>query len=145
MYSQFNEQFAAATREFADAAAQVNRLAIESTESIFALQLAAIQDRANATFAFLGEAAEVRDADGIKNIWPKGVQVARENLERGVAVSQKMMEHSSKTNEQIADITKSQLASAAQTAQSSAEQVANAVNEKSQSFAKGAGKASKAK
>ncbi|QOY62433.1 phasin family protein [Lysobacter sp. H21R4] len=145
MYSQFNEQFAAATREFADAAAQVNRLAIESTESIFALQLAAIQDRANATFAFLGEAAEVRDADGIKNIWPKGVQVARENLERGVAVSQKVMEHSSKTNEQIADITKSQLASAAQTAQSSAEQVANAVNEKSQSFAKGAGKASKAK
>lgn len=145
MYTQFNEQFAAATREFADAAAQVNRLAIESTESIFALQLAAIQDRANATFAFLGEAAEVRDADGIKNIWPKGVQVARENLERGVAVSQKVMEHSSKTNEQIADITKSQLASAAQTAQSSAEQVANAVNEKSQSFAKGAAKASKAK
>ncbi|QOW24214.1 phasin family protein [Lysobacter sp. H23M47] len=145
MYTQFNEQFAAATREFADAAAQVNRLAIESTESIFALQLAAIQDRANATFAFLGEAAEVRDADGMKNIWPKGVQVARENLERGVAVTQKVMEHSSKANEQIADISKSQLASAAKTAQSSAEQVANAVNEKTQSFAKNASKASKAK
>ncbi len=145
MYNQFNEQFAAATRQFADAAAQVNRLAIESTEALFSMQLAAVTDRANATFAFLGEAAEVRDADALKAIWPKGVQVARENVERGVAVSQEVMGHTTKANEQIADIAKIQLESAAKTAQASAEQVSKVVTEKAQSFAQQASKASKAK
>ena len=145
MYRQFNEQFAAATRQFADAAAQVNRLAIESTESLFSLQLAAITDRANATFAFLGEAAEVRDADALKAIWPKGVQVARENIERGVAVGQEVIGRTGKANEQIADIAKMQFESATRTAQANAEQVAKTVTEKAESFAKSATKASKAK
>ena len=145
MYSQFNEQFAAATRQFADAAAQVNRLAIENTESLFSLQLAAITDRANATFAFLGEAAEVRDADALKAIWPKGVQVARENIERGVAVGQEVIGRTGKANEQIADIAKVQFESATRTAQANAEQVAKTVTEKAESFAKSATKASKAK
>ncbi len=145
MYSQFNEQFTAAARQFADAAAQVNRLAIENTEALFSLQLAAIQDRANATFAFIGEAAEVRDADSLKTVWPKGLQVARENIERGVAVGQEAMGRTSKANEQIADIAKTHLESAAKTAQASSEQVAKAVSEKAQSFAQQTAKASKAK
>ena len=145
MYSQFNEQFTAAARQFADAAAQVNRLAIENTEALFSLQLAAIQDRANATFAFIGEAAEVRDADSLKTVWPKGLQVARENIGRGVAVGKEAMGRTSKANEQIADIAKTQLESAAKTAQASSEQVAKAVSEKAQSFAQQTAKASKAK
>ncbi len=145
MYTQFNEQFAAATRQFADAAAQINRLAVENTEALFGLQLAAIQDRANATFAFIGEAAEVRDAEALKTVWPKGVQVARDNVERGVAVSQEVMGRTTKANEQIAEIAKGQLESAAKSAQASAEQVGQAVNEKAQSFAQQAAKASKAK
>ncbi|MGY0558625.1 MULTISPECIES: phasin family protein [unclassified Lysobacter] len=145
MYQQFNEQFAAATRQFADAAAQVNRLAIENVEAVFGLQMAAIEDRANATFAFLGEAAEVRDADGLKKIWPKGVQVARENVERGVAIGQEVIGRTTKANEQISDITKSQLEATAKTTQANAEKVAKAVTEKAESFTKGATKASKSK
>ncbi|HEU4773811.1 phasin family protein [Lysobacter sp. CW239] len=145
MYQQFNEQFAVATRQFAEAAAQVNRLAIENTEALFGLQLAAIEDRANATFAFLGEFAEVRDADGLKKIWPKGVQVARENVERGVAVGQEVIGRTTKANEQIGDIAKSQLEAAVKTTQANAEQVAKSVTEKAESFAKGATKAAKAK
>ena len=34
MYQPFNEQFAAATRQFADAAAQVNRLALDNAEAV---------------------------------------------------------------------------------------------------------------
>ena len=85
MYQQFNEQFAAATRQFAETAAQVNRLALDNAGAVFGLQLAAIEDRANATFAFLGEATQVRDAEGLKDLLPKAAQVARENIERGVA------------------------------------------------------------
>ena len=41
MYPQFNEQFTAATRQFADTAAQINRLALENAEKVFGLQLSA--------------------------------------------------------------------------------------------------------
>src|SRR5690606_11752407 len=82
MYQQFNEQFAAATRQFADTEAQVNRIALENAQAVFGLQMAAMEDRATATFAFLGEATNVRDAEGMKDLLPKGVQVVRENAER---------------------------------------------------------------
>ena len=63
MYQPINEQFAAATRQFAETAAQANRLALDNASAVFGLQLAAIEERVNATFAFFGEAAEVRDIE----------------------------------------------------------------------------------
>src|SRR5688500_11946917 len=108
MYQPFNEQFAAATRQFADTAAQVNRLALDNAEAVFGLQLAAINERVNATFAFFGEAAEVRDIDGLKTLFPKGVQVARENVERAVSTSQDVFARTLKANEAIGQIAKSQ-------------------------------------
>lgn len=113
MYQPFNEQFAAATRQFADAAAQVNRLALDNAEAVFGLQLSAIEDRVNATFAFLGEAAEVRDFDSFKTLWPKGAQVARENLERGIATGQEVFGRSLKAHGAITELAKSQFESAA--------------------------------
>lgn len=124
MYQQFNEQFAAATRQFADTAAQINRIALQNAEAVFGLQLAAINERTSATFAFLGEAAEVRDIDGMKNLMPKGVQVARENIERAVSTGQEVFGRSIKANEAIGEIAKSQGESFAQKAQATAENVA---------------------
>ena len=99
MYQQFNEQFAAATRQFADAAAQVNRIALENAETVFGLQLAAINERVNANFAFWGEAAEVRDAEALKALLPKAAQVARENIERAVSTGQEVLGHTAKTTQ----------------------------------------------
>src|SRR3569832_853984 len=73
-FHQFNDQFASASRQFADTAGQVSRLALGNAEQVFGLQLAAIEQNVNATFAFWGELAEPRDADGLKRLWPKGVQ-----------------------------------------------------------------------
>ena len=115
MYQPFNEQFAAATRQFAETAAQANRLALESAEAVFGLQLAAIEERVNATFAFFGEAAEVRDLDGLKTLLPKGVQVARENLERGVSTGQEVFGRTLKTQGAITELAKSQFEAAAKT------------------------------
>ncbi len=115
MYQPFNEQFAAATRQFAETAAQVNRLALDNAEAVFGLQLAAIEERVNATFAFLGEAAEVRDLDGLKTLWPKGVQVARENLERGVSTGQEVFGRTLKAQGAISELAKSQFEAAAKT------------------------------
>jgi len=121
MNQQFNEQFAAATRQFADTAAQINRLALSNAQAVYGLQLAAIEERVNATFAFWGEAAEARDLDGLKNLLPKGVQVARESLERAVATNQDVLGRNVKTQEAIGELAKSQFEAVAQKAQATAQ------------------------
>ena len=128
MYQDFNEQFAAASRQFADTAAQVNRLALENAEKVFGLQLATFEENANATFAFWGEIAQARDFDGLKAAWPKGVQVARENVERAVSTGQEVIGRTLKTNEAIAQIAKSQVESASAKVQAKAEEAVNAAS-----------------
>ncbi|WP_242112878.1 phasin family protein [Luteimonas aquatica] len=130
MSYQFNEQFAAASRQFADAAAQFNRLTLENAEKVFGLQLATFEENANATFAFLGEVAEIRDIDGLKAVWPKGLQVARENAERVVTTGQEVFGRTLKTNEAIAELAKAQVASTTAKAQAQAEQVVKAATAK---------------
>ena len=119
--NQINEQFANTSRQFADTASQVNRLALENAENVLGLQLAAIQQNVNATFAFWGELAEVRDLDGIKTLLPKGAQVARESIERAVATSQDVLGRTVKTQEVIGELAKSQFEAVAQKAQATAE------------------------
>jgi hypothetical protein len=122
MYQDFNQQFAAASRQFADTAAQVNRLALENAEKVFGLQLATFEENANAAFAFWGEVAEARDFDGLKAVLPKGAQVARENVERAVSTGQEVFGRTLKTNEAIARIAKDQVESASAKVQAKAEE-----------------------
>lgn len=130
MYQQFNDQFTQSTRQFADTTAQVGRLALENTEAVFGLQLAAMSESMNATFAFWGELAEVRDIDGLKAVWPKGVQVARENVERSIGTGQEVYGRTLKTNEAIAQIAKGQIETVTESMQAGAETVAKAANRK---------------
>lgn len=123
MYQNFNEQFAVASRQFADTATQVNRLALENVEKVFGLQLASFEDTANAAFAFWGEVAEARDFDSLKAVLPKGVQMARENVERVVSTGQEVFGRTLKTNEAIAQIAKAQVESATAKVQVNAEEV----------------------
>ena len=126
---QFNEQFAAASRQFADTAAQINRIALDNAEAVFGLQLSALSERANATFAFFGEAAQARDLDALKTLFPKGVQVARENVERAVSVGQDVFGRALKANEAIGQIAKAQLETVAAKTQATVEEAtAKAVN-----------------
>ena len=119
--NQFNEQSAAATRQFADTAAQINRLALSNAQAVYGLQIAAIEERVNATFAFWGEAAETRDLDGLKTLLPKGVQVARESVERAVATGQDVLGRTVKAQEEITELAKSQFEAVAQKAQANAQ------------------------
>ena len=112
MYQQINEQFAAASRQFADTAAQVNRIALENAEKVFGLQLSTIEENVNATFAFWGELANARDFDSLKTLFPKGVQVARDSIERSISVGQEVYGRTIKTNEAISEIAKGQFEAA---------------------------------
>ena len=124
MYQQqFNEQFAAATRQFAETAARVNRLAIENAEQVFGLQIAAIEENANATFAFWNQLTEARDFNGLRDVVPAGVQVTRENTERAIAAGQEIYDRTVKTNEAIAQIAKGEIEQLAAKAQAEAEKV----------------------
>lgn len=105
---QFNEQFSKAAGQFASVAANINRLALENAEKAFGLQLAAIEENANAAFAFAGELVEVRDVEGLKNVWPKGVQVARANAERSFGAAQEAFASTVKANEAIGAQVKAQ-------------------------------------
>ena len=144
--NQFNDQFASASRQFADTAGQVSRLALANAEQVFGLQLAAIEQNVNATFAFWGELAETRDVDGLKTLWPKGVQVARENVERAISTGQEVFGRTLKTNEAIGQIAKGQFERATAQAKDVAEQVGKAANnatEQASEQVKAAGKVAK--
>src|SRR3546814_17537776 len=80
--NQINEQFVNATRQFAEASAEANRLALPNAQDIFGLQLAAVEKNATATFPFFGELDAVPDAVGLKDGRPKGEQVALANSQR---------------------------------------------------------------
>ena len=125
-----NEQITAATRQFADTAAKINTIAINTAQDVFNAQIAALTDRAAATFAFFGEAAQVRDLDTAKNLWPKGVQVARENIERAVATTQEVAETATKSAEQIGLIAKGQFEDATANAEAAVKKVAKTVAKK---------------
>ena len=127
MYQQYNNpfsnQFSNSTRQFADTSAQVGRLALENTQAVFGLQLATLEENMSAAFAFWGELAEVRDMDALKTVWPKGVQIARENVERSIVSGQQAFGRTVKTNEAIAQIAKDQFDTVAATVQVDAENV----------------------
>ena len=121
-----NEQFAAASRQFVQTAAQVNRLALNHAEQVFALQLGAFEQNVTAAFAHLGELAEVRDAEGLRQAWPKGLQIARENVERTVAAGQEVVDRTVKAGEALGQIARSQFETATAQAKAGAEQVEKA-------------------
>lgn len=130
MYQQFNEQFAAASRQFADTAAQINRLALDNATKAFGLQLAAFEQNVTATFAFFGEVADVRDPEQLKTVWPKGLQVAHENAERALSTGQEVFGRTLKANEAIGQIAKAQFEAASEQAKDAAETVTKAAKAK---------------
>ncbi|WP_233263101.1 phasin family protein [Cognatiluteimonas profundi] len=144
--NQFNDQFTSATRQFADTAAQVNRLALDNAGQVFGLQMAAIEKNVNAAFAFWGELAETRDMDGLKALWPRGAQIARENVERTISTSQEVLGRTIKANEAIGQVAKGQFerssAQVNEAANQVNDQVTKATNDATQQF-KAAGKGNK--
>src|SRR5690606_30727322 len=82
MSYQFNDPFSAYTQQFSAVAARFNRLALENAETVLGLQLRTLEKNVEATTSFLGEFAGASDLDAYRNLWPKGLQVARDNAQR---------------------------------------------------------------
>ncbi|WP_460812793.1 phasin family protein [Luteimonas pelagia] len=126
MYQQINEQFAAASRQFADAAVRAQRLALDNAEAVVGLQLAAFEQNAAAGLAWLEEAGAARDFEALKAVSQKGVQIARENTERALGVGREVLERNLKTGEALAGIAKTQAESAVAQAREGVDEVTKA-------------------
>ena len=117
MSAQLNEQFTTFTHQFAAAAARANRLALENAETIFGVQLKAFEKNIDATTAYFTELAEIRDVEAYKTVFPKGLQIAKDNAERVAAANQEVIGLTLKTNEAIGQLAKSQFEAVSETAQ----------------------------
>ena len=109
MYEQFNSQLLALGKSFADATVKAQGLTLEGFERIADLQIKAIENHVSATSAFWAEAAEVRDFDGAKAIWPKGVQLAKQSAEKLYSTGQEVIGVTLKTNEALGNLIKGSL------------------------------------
>ncbi|HZF97374.1 MAG TPA: phasin family protein [Pseudoxanthomonas sp.] len=116
MSAQFND-FSSYTHQFAAAAARANRMALETVETVFGVQLKTFEKNMDATTAFFSELAEVRDIEGYKNVWPKGVQVVRDNAERVVAATQEVIGLTLKNGESLGQMAKVQMEAASENVQ----------------------------
>lgn len=101
-----HEGFDRYTQQFATFATRANRLAMENAESAFDLQLQALGQTVSATTDLLGEWAGARSADSLQALWPKGLQVVRDNFERAVSVQHEVVGMSLKTSGAIGDLVK---------------------------------------
>ena len=126
--NQFNDQITKSTAQFADVAANVNRLALENAQKAFGLQLATLQENTTAAFAFWGELTNVRDMDGLKAVMPKGAQIARASTERSMGTAQEVFANTVKTNEAISALAKGQFEAATAQAQAEVEKVTKAAS-----------------
>lgn len=106
MFEQINTPSMALGKGYADAFVKAQGLALAGLERITELNLKAFEDRVKASVDFWSEAAEVRDFEGVKAIWPKGVQLAKENAEKLYANGQEVAGVSAKTSEAIGSLAK---------------------------------------
>lgn len=115
MFEQINVQVLNAGKQFADAAFKAHGIAIEGFEKAIALQVKTAEDRWNATLAFLTEAAQVSNLEGIKTIAPKSIALVRETAEKGYVISQELVNVSVKTTEALGNLAKGQFEAANET------------------------------
>jgi phasin family protein len=106
MSDYFNTQALALSKSFADTAFKAHTLAVEGFERVTNLQLKALENRMAATVEFFSEAAEVRDFDGIKTIFPKGVSLVKENAEKFYLNGQEVFGVTVKTTEALGQLAK---------------------------------------
>jgi hypothetical protein len=101
MTQPFNNQLFAFTKQFTDSAFKAQSVALKGLEAVAELQLKALEQQANVSAGFIGEALETRDVDGLRALWEKGTSLSRSNAEQAVAVSQEILAITQKTAESL--------------------------------------------
>jgi aspartokinase-like uncharacterized kinase len=113
MYEQINaKQFVTLSKQFSDAAFKAHTLAVSGLERAVEVQLKAIETQVNAAVDFFSEAAETRDADSARSLFPKSIALAKDSAEKVYATTQELIGLTVKTTEAIGDLVKANIESA---------------------------------
>lgn len=116
MYEQFNsKQFISLGKQLSDAAFKAHGLAVASFEKAIDMQLKTMENRVNATVEFWSDAAEVRDMEGARALFPKSVSLAKDSAEKFYATSQELVGLTVKTGEAIGTVVKGSIESTNET------------------------------
>jgi hypothetical protein len=116
MSAQF-EGFDRHTQQFAALATRANQLALENAESAFGLQLQVLERNVSATTGLLGEFADARNLDSFQALWPKGLQLARDNFERVASAQDEVVGMSLKASEVIGELARQRFEQGSEPAQ----------------------------
>jgi phasin family protein len=111
MFEQMNSQSMALGKGYTDAFVKAQSLMMAGFERITELNLKTFEDRLKASVDFWSEAAEIRDLESAKTIWPKSVALAKESAEKIYANSQEVLGVSMKTSEAIGSLAKGSMQS----------------------------------
>ncbi len=106
MNEYFNTHALTLSKSFADAAFKAHTLAVEGLERVTHINLKALENNVAATADFFAEAAEVRDFDSLKTIFPKGVNLVKDSAEKLYANGQEVLGVTVKTGEALSQIAK---------------------------------------
>jgi hypothetical protein len=108
MFENAHTPFVSLSKQIAENTFKAQLLALESIERVADLQMKALEERMNATMAFFGEAAELRDFDSARAFWPKGINLLKESTEQFVGTSQEVLGQSLKASEAIGQLARNQ-------------------------------------
>jgi hypothetical protein len=106
MFDQMHVQFLNASKHAVDAMLKANAIAVGSFEKLAETQLKAFEATSTATQDYFAEVKDARDAEALRTILPKGVTLAKENIELGYHTANELINISLKSVEQFAHLAK---------------------------------------
>ncbi|WHZ19815.1 MAG: hypothetical protein OJF55_001964 [Rhodanobacteraceae bacterium] len=112
MYSQIQKQSLDLGKQFAEQAYKAQITALKGIAEIQNLQVKALEAQAKSNLAFVADSMEVREAQDVTALWPKGLDFARNSVEAAYAANQEILGIAQKTAEQFGDLTRNSLKAA---------------------------------
>ena len=104
MYSQIQKQSLDLGKQFAEQAYKAQITALKGIAEIQTLQVKALESQAKSNLAFVADSLEVREAQDVTALWPKGLDFARDSVEAAYAAGQEILGVAQKTAEQFGDL-----------------------------------------
>jgi hypothetical protein len=101
MTQQIDSQVFAYAKQFADNAFKAQALMLKGLEQAAGLQLGALEQQSRSAADFLLAAGELRDAEGLRGLWDKGVAFSRAQAEQAVVLTQGLVAVGRQTAESL--------------------------------------------
>jgi len=99
--TQFNQQMFAYAKQFTDHAFKAQAVVLKSLEQAAELQLGAWERQTRSTSEFLVATTELRDAEGVRGLWDKGMALGRVQAEQAAALTQGLVAVGRQTAESL--------------------------------------------